>query len=286
MSIIRKIIYFIVMFSSAAYAQQKQICFLDIISNKAIDDIILREKEKFLGTTGAEGKIIIANEVKEIYASHINYKDTLFTAIKDTLFLEPFQNGLKEVVINVSDCDHYKKYSFVINFIDINLHLNPFGNFAHNTQAATFIPADENVGKEIKILKYWPINFSGVKNLKYLPFKALLYTVDTVTGMPKEKMYESEIIKKENRKRWVEKNILQEHIVMHEEGIFIVFEVLGWKDYKQEFVQAKCGTIEAVPTLRAKYHDENNPRKSYYRYKDNVWEFVCHHFMMDIEMDK
>ena len=153
--------------------------------------------------------------------------------------------------------------------------------------AATYIPAGDDTEKEIKNLKYWVVDDFGVKNLKFLPFKAALYSVDTVTGRPGEKVYESAVIKKGDNKKWTVIDIASQHIKMPKEGIFIVFEILDVSDYKQQFVMAKFGTIDAVPALRAKVFEPNNPHKSYYirDIKDyegeQYWQFMCCHFMME-----
>jgi hypothetical protein len=74
---------------------------------------------------------------------------------------------------------------------------------------------------------------------------------------------------------------------MPENGVFIVFQILDVADYKQQFVMAKPGVIDAVPALRAKIFDSGNPHKSYY-IRDNIdnegeqyWQFMCCHFMME-----
>src|SRR5690606_32203546 len=66
---------------------------------------------------------------------------------------------------------------------------NDVRNVAWEDELATFIaPTKENKGKKIKSLKYQLADMRklGVKNNKYQPFRACIYTVDYITKETKE----------------------------------------------------------------------------------------------------
>ncbi|MCR5863307.1 hypothetical protein LRS05_14775 [Flavobacterium sp. J372] len=124
-------------------------------------------------------------------------------------------------------------------------------NFGFNYIVVNFIPGTKTENKIIKKLKYNTVNFGGVKGLKYLPFKANLYLVDSLTGFPgKQLIPDGILLKRTDNKRYVEADISDYNISMPKNGIFIAFELLPEESYKIKYIQSRYGAISAVPALK------------------------------------
>lgn len=236
--------------------------------------------------SGKGGNVLINNNINKIAVSHIAYKKDVF-AVKDTIYLEPSEHELAEVTVTNKKERNKTIVSVMRPFMDYEI------NFGYREKAAALIPFDaKNAGKKIKYLKYEVIDILGVKNLKFLPFKAALYSVDTLTGMPDREVYSSNIIKKKDNKRWVKVDISENNIVIPPEGLFIVFEIPGKDIYLQEHIEAKGGIIDAVPAVRAELYDVYSPNKTYiYRFcelceNQRHWELEPCQLMIEPEFEK
>ncbi|MDQ6472480.1 hypothetical protein RB619_17700 [Flavobacterium sp. LHD-80] len=191
------------------------------------------------------------------------------------------QEKLDDVIVN-SNFKSKQELSFFEK-------LNSFEtNFSWNNKAATYIPkGSEN--KEIKKLLFSVSDCHGVKNLKYLPFKVNLYTVDSLK-MPGKPILEQDIlVKKDDNEYWTKVDISKFKITIPEEGIFIVFIILEEKEYPTDFIYSKIGLISAVPALKAYKYSKTYIRKSY-RYsqyhtpdKRDMWLPTKYHYIMDVE---
>lgn len=187
------------------------------------------------------GKFALKEEeiknIKKIEISHLNFEDKVIK------FPAP-----EKIVLD--------ERAYLLDVTTVSAKIKIVGeptleNFGFNDIVVNFIPGTKNENKIIKKLKYNTVNFGGVKGLKYLPFKANLYSVDSLTGLPgKQLIPDSILLKRTDNKRYVEADISNYNIVMPENGIFIAFELLTEESYKVKLIQSRYGAISAVPTLK------------------------------------
>lgn len=277
--------------------KKKAFYFFDSLTKQPIQDVMAKDYTGTDTTTyvsNSRGQIVIPQSLHKLHTNHLNYRDIIVSRYNNKVLLSPSRNIMATAVIE----NEQKQKGDLLRAI-----ASPFtdvtSNMSHGNKAALFIPADkENSGKIIKSLKYEVVDVFGVKNLKYLPFKAAVFSVDTATGMPGREIFCSDIIKKEDNKKWVTIDVSEEKINMPKEGIFIVFEVLEYKYYlehhQKRTIWSKVGRIDAAPTVRANMYNPNNPRKSY-RFTsctvnqdcngEKTWYPVNVHYMMDIEFE-
>jgi len=187
------------------------------------------------------GKFALKEEeiknVKKIEISHLNFEG-------------------KVIKISAPEKIVLSERAYLLDVTTVSAKIKTVGeptsaNFGFNDIVVNFIPGTKNENKIIKKLKYNTVNFGGVKGLKYLPFKANLYLVDSLTGLPgKQLIPDGILLKRSNNKRYVEADISNYNIVMPENGIFIAFELLPEESYKVKLIQSRYGAISAVPALK------------------------------------
>ncbi|MBF4518772.1 hypothetical protein IRZ71_20650 [Flavobacterium sp. ANB] len=236
-------------------------------------------------TTDINGKFEIPNtpqnKIDFFEISSLGFKKVLNKIITDTIYLENYTNQLNEVIINSKSKTKYK--------LSIIEKLNNFEtNFSWENKAAVYIPKS-NQNNCIKNLLFAISDYGGVKNLKYLPFKVNLYTVDSL-GKPLKPVFEKDIISKKNDDNSLTKvDISKFKITIPDEGIFVVFIILEKKDYPVDFINSSFGIISAVPALKAYKYSKDYIRKSYlyrqcdYPEKCNIWLPQDLHYIMDVE---
>ncbi|WP_026712791.1 peptidase associated/transthyretin-like domain-containing protein [Flavobacterium daejeonense] len=233
--------------------------------------------------TDENGKFEIPNNtIDSIEVSSLGYKKRIDKKILDTIYLDNDQNQLSEVII--------KPDTKIKNHLSFFEKLNSFEtNFSWNNKAAIFIPKSNKSNEYIKNLIFAVSDYGGVKNLKYLPFKTNLYTVDSI-GLPSKPILNEDIlVTKTDNENWTKVDVSKSKIIIPDEGIFVVFIILEEKNYKQNFINSKYGKISAVPALKAYKYDDQYIRKSYlfrecnYLDKCNIWLLQKLHYMIDVE---
>lgn len=276
-------------FSLKGFSQvKKQIRFFDRECGAPVADVIVRHaqgNDTLIFISNNAGQVIIQQDITPFSVSHINYRDTLVAQHSSRILLAPLERKLDRLVINSEEKENKLLTGVAGLFYDFRI------NLGHNTKAALLIPQDKkNRGRSIKSLKYEVIDVYGVKNLKYLPFRAALYSVDTLTGMPGVKIYDAGIIEKQDNKKWVSITV-KEEIIVPENGLFIVFECLGDDFYGDRTIWSKQGLIDAAPSLAAEMYNSSNPHKSFI-YESCTADMDCEgmqwfpircHFGMDVE---
>jgi hypothetical protein len=269
-------------FTFSQTGKKKAMYFFDSITKSPVQDVMVKDYsgiDTLTYISNSRGQIVISQSIEKLQTNHLNYKDTIITTETNKVLITPSTNIMEEAVIQNKETSQ--------KGVLLRAIASPFAefkiNFSHNTNAALFIPGNNKIGKTIKNLRYEVIDIFGVKNLKYLPFKAALYSVDTITLLPDKEVFESEIVMKSDNKRWVTIDITNHNIRMPQQGIFIVFKVLEKEAYKVFTIQSKEGVISAVPTVRAKLFNENNPHRSYTSDQMDKWDFVPCHFEMEID---
>src|SRR5690554_1851380 len=228
----------------------------------------------------------------ELTISHISYETLITKPLKDNIyFLVPKQYLIDEVSVVSQKKENKNTIKRALGFI-----FNDEANMIFGEEIATFIPStDKNTGKKIKSLKYQLVDFQklGVKNNKYQPFRACIYTVDTITKKPKEKIYRSEKVAMTKNEKWFYVYIDSLNIKMPEAGFFIGFETITREEADNKQIGDRKGNalIDAIPTLRTKLYNPKSPNKSYTKkniYPKEIapWELNKHfHFCMEFEFE-
>ena len=253
-----------------------------IKSNDTLGKTISNKKGFF------EFKNVLGIEDAELVISHISYETLITKSVKEkTYFLFPREYLIEDISITSKKKEKKNTVKRALGFI-----FNDVRNMAWEDKLATFISSTpENNGKKIKSLKYQlsDLRFRGVKNNKYQPFRACIYTVDTITNKPKEKIYRSEKVRMTKNQKWFHVAIDTLDIKMPKEGLFIVMEALTGEEYNR----LKVNGMSAIPAIRTKVYNPNNPNKSYHyhhwksRNKDYTWEFYGYsHFCMEFEFEE
>lgn len=258
-----------------------------LLKNKDTLSTVLSNKNGFF-----EFKNISEEEDIELIMSHISYEALMTKPIKEkAYFLVSKQYLLDGVSISSKKKEKKNTVKRMLGFM-----FNDVRNVAWEDELATFIaPTKENKGKKIKSLKYQLADMRklGVKNNKYQPFRACIYTVDSITKEPKEKIYRSQKVKMTKNEKWFYVHIDSLDIRMPKEGLFISLEALTGEEYNHQFVAARGGrSIWTAPSIRTKVYNPNNPNKSYlYKHwkkerRQDPWEFYEYaHFCMEFEFE-
>lgn len=256
-------------------AQKLPLKVLSLKDSLAIEKVNVFVDDKFIGETNAHGELTVKISFNKIRLTHVSYEllevDSLALRMKSLVYLRPSQYELNEVVIGK---ERDKNYSSV--------------NFGWNDKAATFIPFEDK--GIIKKIKFRVRDYSGVKGLKYLPFKANIYTVGD-DGRPAAPLIENDLlVENKEGKNWAGADVTNYNIKVPEEGLFLVFIIPEREFYDIDFIQAKVGVISAVPLLsRASRTDDRFSYRLEYASgcECYMWFFEkYHYFKMDVEYVK
>lgn len=242
-------------------------------------------------STDVNGKFRFKNvesysAIYSIEISHQAYKKEIFNKITSKFYLAENINEIAEV--NISSTIQKKIYELpLIDRLKINERVHSWG-----CRMAVFIPYEKEE-KIIKKLLYAISDCDGVKGLKYLPFSANIYSVDSITKLPKAPIIKEKIIvRKKDNKYWVKVDVSQYQIKIPPEGLFVVMEILDKDTYKGQIVQSNTGLISAVPAIKAYDYNPAYIRKSYINYRPDSyqlahiydkWEEQKCHYLMDVE---
>lgn len=290
-------IYFIFFLFFCAYAYTQEPAFAGFVysnsSGLPVENATVKvnvKKKYLISISNNKGKFQFKdfgkNEIQSVEVSHISFNSKKINKFVDTIFLDEKINHLSDVIISS------KKQANKLSLSPLKKLFTEERNFSWDESIAVFVPQElENKEKKIKKLLYAVSDYGGVKGLKYQPFSANVFSVDTITKLPKEPIIKGKIIvKKENEKFWVEVDVSEYNIKIPKEGIFIVMELLDKDVYDGLIVQSNKGLISAVPAIKVYAFDEDFVRKSYMkgRYiigedEENIWiEKKCH-YLMDVE---
>jgi hypothetical protein len=254
----------------------------DFNSKNQIEDVIVTiyynnddDTLSFINNKNISDKIYKMN-FNKIKLSHIAYKNVyLKKVIQDSVFLQNKDNELKEVVVTNRDSKNKVLRKIITPFVNYTNNLgfkDKFVTFFNNIKLDTI----STINLEI-------INTIDVKDTKYLPFRVVIFSNDTINNLPDQLIFRSGIVKKTNNKKYVEFNLDEYNIIIDNNGLFIGIEILDESFYTPTLVYSKYGFISNTPSINAKIYDPNSIHKSYeFRDLDNpnkqsFWKFVpCH----------
>ncbi|WP_431136990.1 hypothetical protein [Psychroserpens mesophilus] len=240
------------------YCQEIKI--LDFNSNQPIENVSVSIDENFIGYSDSHGNFQIKEDIKysSISFSHLSY-ETL--SIEKEQFNESIIYLIsKSETLDEVEIEAKKKYN-VRRAIFGGLGASAGSNFGWNTKVVTFIPF-EYEGK-ITTLTYQLVDMLGVKGLKYLKFKANLYSIDTLTRLPKQKLIEEDILtSNKNGDRVYSLDVSKYNIQMPKEGVFVAFVILDYDEYVVKHVMSKGGLMVATPAIKTRTRKNKEKRFS------------------------
>lgn len=255
---------------------------------------LLKNMDTLMVTSTGQNGNFEFNTLEENYdilITHINYKDLKikYTDSGRVYYLEPLINQLSQVEIKKTSEKNsfFKKLRRLSQTCGINL--------LFEDELATYIPStSENLNKRISKLKFELTDTKGIKNNKYLPFRACIYTVDSVTGKPDKKIYRSEKVSMKKSQKWFKVDIDALDIRMPEQGLFIAIEVLPAEEYNNLRLGHSSGWwIDATPTVKCRiplfkeenlaYHFISLLCSNNRRTKEECWTFVEGQYYMEFE---
>jgi hypothetical protein len=272
--------------SSQNFCIPRKVVVLDFTYKTPIKNanvVFYKHSKQYSQISNDKGIFILDNEIDSLKVSHLGYCSIKLKSVKDTFLLCSKVSQLNTVTITRAK----KRASpfFLSYLFDYSI------NFIPKEKVAVFIPFKQiNKHKRIKFLKYQLADVYGVKNLKFLPFKSCLYSVDDLSNKPDQLIFESEIVKKKDNTKWVLVDVSKYNLIVPTRGIFIVFEVLDSTYYSQDYILSTEGPIRVAPTLKAEFYNPKNINKCYRKLHfdsgEQDWEFIACHFKMEIEYEK
>src|SRR5690606_18462947 len=214
-------------------------------------------------------------DFRSLKITHISFNDAEFS----------FEGNQNNPVIYLKEKEH------LLEVVEIERKEPEFHrsatNFGWNDRAATLIPYKN--GSTITHLKFRVRDFSGVKGLKYLPFKANIYSVGS-DGKPGEPLIAEDVLV-ENRegKNWAKVDVSKYNLKVSEKGIYVVFIVPEKSFYKLDFIQARVGVISAVPIVKTRFFKDKTIRSYRWEYSKacKCYDWIHEtnkYFMIDLEL--
>ena len=276
---------------SFVFAQPKLFRFLDGATNTPLQDADVYTDSVFVGATNYNGNIKIdaSGKYNSVIISHVNYyrriipKDSL--AIKKVFKVTKRDNVLDEVVVD--------------SRTDKDSTTLPYSNFSFGMKIAS--PVKASAGDKITALKFRVTNAHGVKGLNFLPFKANVYALDSITKLPGKPLLPQDIVvENKNGATWAIIDISKYHIKVPKQGACVVFVIPGLESldegfYKTFTVMSKVGAISAVPYLKLERGSDKNSGFIYDSFIDmntgitspQVWKRIKGaRYIMDVEIKK
>jgi hypothetical protein len=202
-------------------------------------------------------------DFKTIKISHVIFGDAFFTKDKiintDKIYIEERTNNLEEVMISF----HKKIKKLIFPEKDI-LSLKNYGvSFPFNSEVAIYVPNNdllENYIIKQIIIKTEKNQFIKNNNSKFVPFEVNLYSVDSVKGIPGEKIFKDNFFAIRNKN---EENVTVDlgdisRTLFPKNGIFIVIGLFDEEYYN------KIGYFEK-PSFKVVRKKKKSNFKEYHR---------------------
>ncbi|MCU0349649.1 MAG: hypothetical protein MUF43_02300 [Flavobacterium sp.] len=271
---------------------QKKLTIASELKNPIEDAILLIENSpKYM--SDSLGRVFIQKEDwnKTISIRHLNFKMKTFEnwIENDTLFLEEAINELNNIELIGN-----KKYEKLTNtlFPKSNLRNILPENFGksspigRNVEIALYFPNESKVSEIIKRVKVYTNDYRVIesletkksnrrKNAKYGPVAVNFYTVDSVYGVPKEKIFQENFIIscQKNSDCAILELSEAEQFEFPKNGIFVTIKNLTSEDYETLGFDFPPG----ITTIGV---SKNNPIIPYFRYlhqgETALWNLYNH----------
>jgi hypothetical protein len=268
----RYLIFSVFLFSSLINGQERSINVFSLKDSVKVKDAFVILDGKALTFTDNDGSFRILTDIKfdSLVISHLNYKNRVFSyetfnQLKN-IYLENKEEELEAVFIE------NKKFKFV-QLLPPQSLFSKLGYYkGHKTHFnavyATYIPNKnyKNNNSYIKNIIIEPHSgYWGDKKKEFMPFKVNLYSVDSITKLPSDKILPDKFlaVKKVNGKKIVEVNIEDYDLEFPSEGIYVAVETFT----KQEYLNLQSISFEA-PAFKIIRKKKNTPYVTYSRWYD------------------
>lgn len=210
------------------------------------------------------GLFCFKKKYDSILISHINYKNKYFFINtlnnSNKLYLEEKKGELEEVII----VNKKRKLKRILpNKSFLSYFAFKGHNAGFNTIYATYLPNSKKHEAIIKNILIEPSEgYWGDPKKQYMPFKVNLYSVDSLTKLPKTKILLDTILvsKKKGGKRYVIVNIKKYRIEFPLEGIFVSVQTLPEYEYK-----LRNSISHEAPAFKILNKEKNSKNITYYR---------------------
>lgn len=236
-------LFFTLLITSSLCAQQKGLRFIDAKTGIPVADADVYTDSTFITATTFNGnvKVDITGNYKTLIVSHIAYYKRIIP--RDSL-------DVKKVYTLKKRADMLQEV-FIDNSKPQDTTTNGNTNFWFGDRAATLIvpPANSFISK----IKFRVENIAGVKGLNFLPFRANIYELDSVTKLPGKQLLPNDVLV-ENKKGadWAVVDVSAYRLKLPERGACLVFIIPTYDEgfYKQPEILSKIGRIAPVPHLK------------------------------------
>ncbi|MFD2891134.1 hypothetical protein ACFS5J_03790 [Flavobacterium chuncheonense] len=240
----------ILLFSIPTIAQKKVT--IASITKKPIADALLLIDNSPKYIADSLGQVIIKAEDynKIISIRHLNFNKRLFEnwIEKDTLFLEETINELNSIELFANKKHEKLEKSLFPKSTLRNVLPENFGKsgpIRENIEVGLYFPNNEKKNEIIQRLKIYTNDYKVIENLKtkkrdrrrnakYSPIEVNFYTVDSIYGIPKKKLFDENFIIscQKNKDCAILELSEEEQFEFPSNGIFVTIKNLPEKDYE------------------------------------------------------
>lgn len=233
----------IVIGTQPLYSQSKKLRFMDSKTGAPVTDADVYADSIFVASTDFIGYVTVdmQNDFKKLIIDHIAYEKLLIPydslLVNRVYRLKKSDNVLDEVVVNSKT----KEDSLV----------PPYANFTHGMKTATLI--QESANSYITHLKFRVVSPHGVKGLNFLPFKANVYEMDSITHLPGKPLLPQDVlVENKGGDKWATVDISDYKIQIPPQGACIVCIIPHYDEglYETFWIWSKLGLIDAVPFVK------------------------------------
>lgn len=263
--------FFLILLLLPILAQAQDVRVYRLLSEKdsvAIKDAYIRVDGKAVAISDAFGEFKIMTEAfKKLSITHLNYieKNISYQDLKEVkdIVLQGKNETLEEITLTHKKRKIKRVLPHQSTWSRLAVMKGHKANF--DAMYATYLPnKSPNMDAIIKtILIETHIGIWGDPNKQYMPFLVNLYSVDTLTQLPKDKLlFDTYLVaKKDENQKYVEVDIKEHRIEFPKEGIFVTVETLSEEEY-MNFLSIS----HEAPAFKVIYKHKNSSSITYNRW--------------------
>jgi hypothetical protein len=232
---------------SAFSKDVKRVYLRNLSTGKAIESVAVYANNEFCGYSNKRGVVELKglSDSSVLVFTHPGY---VTMQVKCDSLPQKAVIKLKQISNSIKEIEVVAKETFWIQRALLTIY--PFIYGSLGTQSSilyTFVPYTNK--RYIKNIKYRLTEFHGTKGLTYLPFKANLFTVDTINKLPKERIFIQDTTIRREKSKWVKLDISSYKIKVPKEGIFIAFIIPDSEFYDNREIRSRAGLHPVAPAI-------------------------------------
>lgn len=240
-----------------------------------------------------EFKLNLDKVFQYIKVAHLNYHDKILLKEevfkKDTIFLNERSNVLDEIVLSVKKKKKKKivllpersPKDFLMKKVDIK--------FPYGFMIAVYVP-NKYQNKKFTIRNIIiKARGESVPNARYIPFKINLMTVDSISRLPKVKIFNDDIVtgRKENQSLLKINLGTIKEVEFPKQGVYVVLSIYDEKFYKEKGFKDRPGFAVTQITNKSKFRELHwKPFYGKYQWREPFYskeKIQCFNFGIEIE---